>query len=69
MGTMELSGNPPFGDKEFAVVELGESRLGMFVSTDVDGSALRLISADKQNSGEGTNKWERKDYVFLSRSY
>ncbi|TVU38456.1 hypothetical protein EJB05_11827, partial [Eragrostis curvula] len=60
--TMEFSvTKSPFGswDKEFAIVELKESKLGMFV-TEVDSFHLQLFCAKWQNNGEGTYEWEWK---------
>ncbi|KAL6657828.1 hypothetical protein ACP70R_005608 [Stipagrostis hirtigluma subsp. patula] len=55
--------------EEFAIVELGESRLGMFASSSIEGSVLKLFSADSENHGEGPNNWELQKDILLPPSY
>ncbi|KAL6657826.1 hypothetical protein ACP70R_005606 [Stipagrostis hirtigluma subsp. patula] len=63
--------NPPssYRLKEFAIVELGENRLGMFASKRMQGSVLQLFRANKQNHGEGAIVWELQNQVSLIPSY
>ncbi|CAO1941641.1 unnamed protein product [Urochloa humidicola] len=71
MGIMEFSVNPPSGDRleEFAIVELQESRLGMFASDYIEGSRLKLFSANRQNHGEEATEWVLQKKVSLASSY
>ncbi|RCV13463.1 hypothetical protein SETIT_2G348900v2 [Setaria italica] len=72
VGRMEFSPvNPPSGDKvqEFAIVGLQESRLGMFASTSIEVSQLKLFCANRQNHGEEANEWALQKKVSLLPSY
>jgi hypothetical protein len=63
---------PPTHELEkFAIVELGESRLGMVVlsSSNIVGGALLLFSANRETHGTCASEWVLKNEVLLSRSY
>jgi hypothetical protein len=56
---------------EFAVVELGESRLGMFMlgdNTCDEYRIVRLFSASNQIHGKGASEWVLENTVSLYRS-
>ncbi|TVU38455.1 hypothetical protein EJB05_11826, partial [Eragrostis curvula] len=61
MGRMEFSPvnfQAGYRVAEFAIVELEESKLGMFASDYIEGSVLKLFRANMKNHGEGASKWE-----------
>ncbi|EER97355.2 hypothetical protein BDA96_02G350900 [Sorghum bicolor] len=77
VGRMEFCPvNHPFSHRlgEFAVVELGESRRGMFMlgdNTSNEGRIVQLFSASNQIHGEGASQWVLENTVrlYCSRSF
>ncbi|CAL5062234.1 unnamed protein product [Urochloa decumbens] len=75
MGRMKFfrANHPPPRERgEFAIVELGESRLGMFrlASNNMDGGGvLRLFSANWETHGSCVSEWMYEKEAPLSRSY
>jgi len=57
--------------EEFAIVELGESRLGMFMlaNKNIEGGVLRLFSANRKIHGGCSSEWVLDNEVPLSRSF
>jgi hypothetical protein len=69
--TMEFTTTKsPFGgiDKEFAMVELGDGKLGMFVSGDLGCFHLKFLCGRRHSNGETTFQWPWKRDLFLSSS-
>ncbi|CAN6219193.1 unnamed protein product [Urochloa humidicola] len=57
---------------KFAIVELGESRLGMFrlAGNNMDGGGvLQVFSANRETHGSYASEWVLENEVPLSRSY
>jgi len=55
--------------EEFAMVELGESRRGMFMlfgGNYNENSVLQLFSSNRPNHGEGASEWVLENRVSLS---
>ncbi|CAO1941638.1 unnamed protein product [Urochloa humidicola] len=74
MGRMEFYlVNHPSGHRleEFAMVELGGNRLGMFMlpSNHTEGCVLLLFSANRPNQGDGASEWLLENRVWLSPGY
>ncbi|KAG2646038.1 hypothetical protein PVAP13_2KG483005 [Panicum virgatum] len=58
--------------EEFAMMELGESRRGMFMFSSRNftaSSVLQLFSSNRSNHGEGANEWVLENTVRLSLTY
>jgi hypothetical protein len=57
--------------EEFAIVELGESRLGMFMlaNKNIEGGVLRLFCANRKIHGGCSSEWVLENEVPLSRSF
>ena len=58
--------------EEFAMVELGESRRGMFMlfgGNYNENSVLQLFSSNRSNHGEGASEWVLENTVRLSLTY
>ena len=76
MGRMEFYPvNHPSNHKleQFAIVELGESRRGMFMigngsNPHHEDCIVQLFSASNQINGEGATEWVLENTVLLSRS-
>jgi hypothetical protein len=71
MGFFRANHPPAHQLERFAIVELGESRLGMFMLAggSIEGGVLQLFSANREPYGSCASEWVLENEVQLSRSY